>query len=455
MSIELDNPLLSGQQLELSIDYSGIPQVAKSPPWKGGFIWDASSDGQPWVATAVQFEGCDLFWPCIDHPLREPQSLDMHIKVPAPLVAAANGRLVSVERKGSWNIYHWQSSRPVNTYAVSLNIGPYERLDSSYSSRYGYQLPLKYWHLPGSRGDAEKLFAEFPRVLDFFESVIGPYPFYDEKMGVVETPYLGMEHQTINAYGNNYKVGQYGFDWLLHHEFAHEWFGNQLTHNSQDDMWLHEGFGIYMQPLYAQYLHGDLAYHSYLYQQRLNIVNGGPLVTGKSRSEKDLEDDGISEDVYYKGSLVLHSLRELIGDKAFFAATTELVYGVAEPKPGNFAPINASTEDFITLVNHKVGKDLNWFFKVYLYQAKLPELLMARSGNNIEFSWLVENDLPFPMPLEISVDGKLVTLDMADKRGVVEAGENAVIIADPHSKILRHQPHFDLWRRTGRQYRDN
>ena len=110
------------------------------------------------------------------------------------------------------------------------------------------------------KGDGEKakaLFAEFTPMLDFYEQMIGPYPFRDEKMGVVETPHLGMEHQTINAYGNGYRKDVYGFDWLLQHEFSHEWFGNQVTNADWDDMWLHEGFGSYMQPLYLQWLRGD------------------------------------------------------------------------------------------------------------------------------------------------------------------------------------------------------
>ena len=111
---------------------------------------------------------------------------------------------------------------------------------------------MQFWYLPEHEAQAKELFAEFAPMLDFFEQEIGPYPFGDEKMGVVETPHMGMEHQTINAYGNGYAKDGYGFDWLLQHEFAHEWFGNQVTNANWDDMWLHEGFGTYMQPLYSQ-----------------------------------------------------------------------------------------------------------------------------------------------------------------------------------------------------------
>jgi hypothetical protein len=170
-------------------------------------------------------------------------------------------------------------------------------------------------------------------MLDFFESTIGPYPFGDEKMGVVETPHKGMEHQTINAYGNKYAKTAYGYDELLQHEFAHEWFGNQLTNANWDDMWLHEGLGSYMQPLYMQYLRGDQEYFASLMQQRAMIENKAPIVSGKPRLEEDVYDDkrgGPGQDIYNKGSLVMHTLRGLIGDDAFFRACAR---SLRHPRP--------------------------------------------------------------------------------------------------------------------------
>ncbi len=105
-------------------------------------------------------------------------------------------------------------------------------------------------------------------------------------MGVVETPYLGMEHQTINAYGNAYKIEDRGYDTLLQHEFSHEWFANQLTNRNADDMWLHEGLGTYMQPLYARFLHGERFMQSELQDQREGLVNAFPVV---SRTDRTVE----------------------------------------------------------------------------------------------------------------------------------------------------------------------
>jgi hypothetical protein len=140
---------------------------------------------------------------------------------------------------------------------------------------------MSFWYLKSRADKAKALFAEFTPMLDFYEQMIGPYPFRDEKMGVVETPHLGMEHQTINAYGNEYKKDVYGFDWLLQHEFAHEWFGNQVTNLDNDDMWIHEGYGSYMQPLFSQWLHGDMEYMARLNAQRVGSKNKFPIVSGK------------------------------------------------------------------------------------------------------------------------------------------------------------------------------
>jgi hypothetical protein len=267
MRIALPRPLAAGKAVTLRIVYAGSPHEAKKAPWDGGIVWATAPTGEPWVATAVEGEGCDLLWPCIDHPKGEPAQVDEHITVPAPLVAPGNGVLVGMREHAGWRTYHWRARQP-DTYAVTLNAGPFEQLQADYRSRYGNVIPLAFWYLKGHREKAEKLFAEFPKMLDFFEGVIGPYPFGDEKMGVVETPHLGMEHQTINAYGNGYKRDKYGYDWLLQHEFSHEWFGNQLTNADWDDMWLHEAFGSYMQPLYLQYLRGQMDYHAALLDQR-------------------------------------------------------------------------------------------------------------------------------------------------------------------------------------------
>ncbi|QIL20804.1 M1 family metallopeptidase [Thermomonas sp. HDW16] len=443
MTVDLPKALAAGARATLRIRYAGNPHVADKAPWDGGFVWATAPTGEPWIATAVQGEGCDLLWPCIDHPQGEPLEVVQHITVPAPLVAAGNGIAIGVDEKDGWSTYHWRAKQP-DTYAIALNIGPYELLQGDYASRYGNTIPLRFWYLKGNKAKAEGLFAEFAPMLDFFEEVIGPYPFADEKMGVVETPHLGMEHQTINAYGNEYKKADAGYDWLLQHEFAHEWFGNQLTNVDWDDLWLHEGFGTYMQPLYLQWLRGDMEYMAALMKMRAALVNEYPVVTGHAMTEHDVskKERGPGNDVYYKGALMLHTLRGLIGDEAFFRSTRELVYGTATPRAGNFKPRYASTNDFIDIVDRITGKDYRWFFDVYLRSAKLPELLATRDANGLSLRWKTQGGKPFPLPVQVRVGRQVVDVPMAGGRGHVNLPTGATYTLDPHSHVLRELPHI-------------
>ncbi len=428
----------------VTIEYKGQPRIPVRAPWDGGVMWEKTPDGANWLATAVQGEGCDLFWPCIDQPHGEPKQTDLHIEVPKPLVAASNGILTNITDNGDTRTYHWQTRSAHNTYGIALNIAPYEKLETTYNSIFGNTYPIVYYHLPGSEQQARVLFDEIPTMLTFFERMIGPYPFASEKVGVVQTPHLGMEHQTINAYGNEYKKDEFGFDWLLQHEFAHEYFGNQVTNDNWDHMWIHEGLGSYMQPLFAQYLSGDVAYMTYLNNQRKGLINTHPIVSNKLMEVEQVYERGVGPalDIYYKGSWIMHTLRNLIGDDAFFSSVRELVYGTDKPEPGNFSTLYRNTQDFIEIVNKRTGQDLSWFFDVYLYQPKLPELVETRTVDSVTFAWKTPDDLPFPVPLDVSVNGKVQTLDMSQP-ATIDVSPFDVVIADPNSKILRYAARYD------------
>ena len=289
VTVNLPSPKQAGSRLSLAIAYGGKPHVAKRAPWDGGFVWAHTKDGRPWVATAVEGEGCDLFWPCFDNSMVEVATVTQHVIVPKGLAAPSNGRLLGVDHltdgRTRWN---WRARSP-NNYAVAIDVAPYQLAKTTYQSRYHYRMPVQYWYLPGEAEQARKLLAEMVRTIGFFEAKVGPYPWWDEKMGVVETPHLGMEHQTINAYGNNYKSAPEGFDWLMNHEFSHEWFGNQLTNADWDDMWLHEGFGSYMQPVTLEWLNGRMGYDAAMFKQRQTIANKYPIVSGHHQTEEQAE----------------------------------------------------------------------------------------------------------------------------------------------------------------------
>jgi aminopeptidase N len=444
----LPKPVAKGQSFTLTVTYAGTPHVAVKAPWDGGFVWDRTKDGKPWIATAVQGEGCDLFWPCFDNPTVEIGLVDLHITVPADLVAPSNGKFMGLtELPDGRRTYNWQAKHP-NSYAIALNIAPYQVIEADYRSRYGNVIPLRYWYLPGEEEQAKALFAEFAPTLDFFEDMIGPYPFGDEKLGVVETPHLGMEHQTINAYGNGYKKAPEGYDWLFQHELSHEWFGNQLTNSDWDHMWLHEGYGTYMQPLYSQWRDGEMPYMAQLWKMRGQLNDKFPIVSGTSKTEEQVYDDkiGPGHDIYYKAALILHSFRALVGDAAFFDITRRIVYGRPDPKPGNFAPRFADTDEYEKIVRQVTGKKYDWFFDIYLRQAELPTLVTVQEGDLLLLRWKTPKDLPFPMPVDVQVgQGPLMTLSMTNGAGSVRAPDGAHVRIDPASKLLRQNMEIDAW----------
>ncbi|MDQ3471608.1 MAG: M1 family peptidase, partial [Pseudomonadota bacterium] len=159
VTVELPRTYQPGQRLRLAIDYGGKPHVAKRAPWDGGFVWSKTPAGEPWVATAVQGEGCDLFWPCFDNSFVEVGTVDLHIDVPEGLVAPGNGRFIGVTKGADGRrVWNWRARSP-NNYAISLNIAPFKELRGNHKSRFGNVIPMHFWYLPGNEAKAKRLFA--------------------------------------------------------------------------------------------------------------------------------------------------------------------------------------------------------------------------------------------------------------------------------------------------------
>jgi aminopeptidase N len=443
--IALAATVAAGTPFGARIVYAGTPPLAKRPPWEGGTTWTRTPDGKyPWIDTSLWGGGCDLLYPCLDHPTLKPATSDLHYTVPAGLMAPGNGALVGKVEKDGWTTWNWHA-RSVHTYGSVLDVGPYKVMEGEYSSRFGNTIPMRFYYLPGEEQQAVELFSEFPRMLEFWENVIGPYPWADQKMGVIRVPYPGLENQTMVGYSNNYPQTMYGWDSLMNHEFAHEWFANQLSVANYDDLWLHEGLGSYAQPLLSEYQGGEIDYMAQLKSQRAGIRNEQPLVTGKERAEKEVYADptGPRGDIYPKGSWVAHTLRKLVGDEAFFKSIRILVYGRPDPKPGNFTPQFGTTQRFLEIVNDVTGRDYKWFFDVYFYRAALPKVITTRENGMLKLRWQVPDHLPFPMPLDVRVDGKVVTLPMIGGAGETPAGGHAAVTIDPWSKILMQSDAID------------
>lgn len=439
LTIDMAATKAAGSKVTVDVAYQGQPHVAKNAPWAGGTVWSKTPEGQPWIATAVQGEGCDLFWPCKDHFADKADRMRIRLTVPKGLSAVTNGVLQGVTDVGpDKQQFDWVLTVPASDYNIALNIGPYTRIQDSYRAVNGETVPIEFWALSANADKARTLLKEDVKgQVAWFEQKLGPYPWGKEKLGIVETPHLGMEHQTVNAYGKGYKRDEYGFDWLLQHELSHEWFGNLMTHQQLNHAWLHEGFGLYMQPAYARDKLGIAAYHYQMYKSYLGLINCEPVV----RVGKVTSDEAFNPDIYGKGGWTLHTLRYLVGEHVFWQATRELLYGTAESQtlPYPIAPRYRTTEEFISIVNRLSGKDYQWLFDVYLYQAPLPELKTVAKDGLITLSWQTPGNKPFPMPVPVVFQGKAQTLDFS-KGPVVLKGQLSELSIDPEMWILRQLP---------------
>jgi aminopeptidase N len=425
-----------GASLEVRIAYDGKPRVSPSPPWSDGFVWSKTADGHPWAAVACQTAGADVWWPCKDHPTDEPDRVTMHFTVPKPLVCASNGKLTSTQdNSDGTRTFHWAVSTPINNYAITVNIAPYREVKAQHKSIDGTIMPVVFYALPEHEEKARTLVQGWLKQLRFLEERLGPYPFRADKVGAAETPYLGMEHQTITAYGDRFRDNEYGFDWLMFHEFTHEWFGNLVTCPDWNDMWIHEGLTTYMEALYAEALKGEAAYHRYAATFPRRSGNRQPIAPREIRSAQQI----YGGDIYFKGAAVLHTLRFLIGKKSVNTLLRRVAYpSAAEEKIKTGAQCHfTTTEDVRQLAEEISGKKLDWFFNLYVRQEKLPILHVAKVQDGLELNWETPGDMPFPMPVEIEIEGNTRRIEMPNGRArVALSAADTRWKADPRGWVL-------------------
>lgn len=428
-----------GEMIDIMVTYSGKPRVAINPPWMGGFTWEYTKDGSPWIATTCQGQGADLWWPNKDHVSDKPDSMGLHITVPDGLFVATNGKLMGTNSNNDGTVtYDWLVSTPISNYNISLNIAPYKVIEGELKSVSGSTFPVYFWVLPENLEDGKKLFPEILEHLRFFEELLGPYPFQADKYGVVQTPHLGMEHQTIIAYGANFSNTSMtginlGFDALHQHELAHEWWGNLVTNSDWRDMWLHEGFGTYMQPLYAEKLFGKEAYHNAMRGNRF-FANTRTVAPREATSAHEI----YQAPIYSKGAWVLHTLRYLVGDDAFFKALRQMAYPDLGENPildGRQARF-ATTDDFLNIVEETSGMELDWFFEVYLRQPKLPVLYSLVEKGKLKLRWKSPNNLPFPMPVEVKIGDVIKRYDVPAEGLTIPLKKGDKPEVDPENWLL-------------------
>ena len=386
----------------IRVSYSGVPREAKRAPWDGGFSWKEDGQGQPFVATSCQGLGASAWWPNKDHMYDEVDSMAIRVTVPKPLMNVSNGRLRKVEDLGEARTFHWFVNSPINNYGVNVNIGDYVHFGETYSGEKG-PLDLDYYVLPENLDKAKEQFRQVPLMLEAFEHWFGPYPFYEDSFKLVEVPYLGMEHQSSVTYGNGYQNGYRGydlsgsgwgmkFDFIIIHEAGHEWFANSITYRDIADMWIHEGFTAYSENLYLDYHFGTEAAAAYVIGTRANIQNDRPVIGPYGVNKRG------SGDMYYKGSNMLHTLRQLLEDDALWR-------NILREMNRTFYHQTVTTAQIEDFLSERSGKDLSAFFNQYLRTVMIPTLEYRWSDGTLEFRYrdIVDG---FDMPLRVLYEDK-------------------------------------------------
>lgn len=424
----------SGETHSVRITYGGKPKVALKAPWIDGFVWSETSTGAPWVGVTCQGDGGDNWWPCKDHPSDEPdEGIDLSLTVPSGLVGLSNGRKTDeFENSNGTTTSKWHVSYPINNYLVTLYIAPYIPIEEPYHGVDGtLDETLIFWSLPENVEKARIMWRQMPRILEVLGRRFGEYPFFNDKFWVANAPYLGMEHQTIVAYGDHFEDNKFGFDSLLLHEVSHEWWGNKITAKDWADFWIHEGFAVYSEALYVNDTLGEESYLDYMKMLQTRIRNRIPIVQGNDLTSAR----AYNGDIYAKGAWVLHTLRWVLGDEQFF----EVIRRFANDKP--FAYGFVETEDFMALVAEVSGrKDLDWFWDRYLFQAKLPRWSISREKGAdcdlIRLAW----DIPgFELPLPLQVGEKIRRVEMPGGRAELNVAPGQPVKVDPEGRVLALQ----------------
>jgi len=404
--IKLKDTQIKGENNKIKVFYEGKPRVAVRAPWDGGISWERDKNGNHFIASSCQGLGASVWWPNKDHMYDEVEGMLMSVNVPKGLTNISNGRLVKVDEMSESTTFHWQVVNPINNYGVNINIGDYVNFSEIYQGENG-DLDMDYYILSYNLEKAKIHFEDAVKTMQAFEYWFGPYPFYEDSFKLVETPYLGMEHQSSVTYGNKYKKGYLGrdlsgtgwglkFDYIIIHETGHEWFANNITYKDIADMWVHEGFTTYSENLFVDYHYGKKAASEYVIGTRRNIRNLKPII-GPYNVNK-----GGSSDMYAKGANLLHTLRQITGNDVRWR---KILRGLNS----EFYHQTVTTSQIENYISKKMKMNLNPFFNQYLRDNRIPTLQYSIKNNVLKFRWtdVIDN---FEMPMELIVNEKNIRI---------------------------------------------
>jgi len=395
--IDFPQTLKAGKTYSIDFFYSGHPEQTGR---FGGMSFKKDPSGHVWIYTACEGTGASMWWPNKDQWRDEVESMDIGVAIPSNLVDVSNGKFVAKTDLGDgYTRWDWHVSYGINNYDVALNIGNYVHFDDKLDT-----LPLDFYVLPEDLDKAKVQFSQAKGMIEAYQHYFGEYPFAKDGYKLVQVPYSGMEHQSAVAYGNLFQNGYLARDWtgvgisprfdfIIIHESGHEWFGNSITAADPSDMWIHEGWTTYLEGLYVEYRWGKSDDLKYLNGLKPKIVNMRPIV-----AERGVNADP-TEDQYFKGALMINTLRSVIDDDPKWFALLHDFYQ-------HFKYQNIMTEDVVAWFNQHTGQNLTPIFNQYLRHAAIPrlELLFSETPGTVLYKWAVDED-NFAMPVRVGTPG--------------------------------------------------
>lgn len=320
------------------------------------------------------------WFPCYDEPDDKITS-EIIASVPENHFLLSNGKLISVDqnKKQPGKTFHWLQNKPHSTYLVSITSGEYGEVKENCDG-----IPLHYYVYPNDIKNVSNSFARTPKMIRYFQKIFGvKYP-WDKYAQIVVADYQagGMEHtsattlndRTIHDRRAHFDMSS---DDLVAHELAHQWFGNLVTCKNWSHLWLNEGFATYAEILFKGFDRGEAEAQYAIYNDQnfhLDLEDSEfhqPIINESFVHPEDL----FTHITYQKASLVLHMLRDMIGDSLFFQSLNAYLQ--------RFAFQCAESIDFQKIVQEVSGKNLDWFFEQWLYRGGHPEF-------NVSYRWSTE-----------------------------------------------------------------
>lgn len=429
-----DMTFTAKQQYSLVVHYKGVPRAAVNPPWDGGWIWTKDEKGRPWITVACQGLGASVWYPCKDYQGDEPdRGATLSITVPDELTAVGNGVFKEKKSLNGRTTWRWEVKNPINNYTIVPYIGYYTNFAETYEGEKG-KLECSYWVLDYNIEKARKQFMQVAPMMRCFEQWFGPYPFYEDSYKLVETPHLGMEHQSAVAYGNQYKMGYRGkdlsgsgwglkWDFIIIHETGHEWFGNNITTKDIADMWVHESFTNYSETLFTECRYGKAAGNAYLQGIRNNIANDIPII-----GPYGVNTEG-SGDMYYKGANMVHTIRQIVNNDEKFR---QILRGLNK----TFWHQTVTTQQVEEFINEKTGINFDKVFDQYLRHTQPPVFEYSVTGGQLKYRWVADVK-GFDMPVRVNAGtGKPILLQPTAEWKTMPLKNGAKFAVDPNFYVI-------------------